>query len=198
MIYAPGMVAWGLASGGSQVDVVARWLAVAGIIIALGSAVLTWQLWRRSGPGITVLLRFDWSEWEEEGGPVGSPFTQAVEAEGSPVGSPFIQAVEVVNSGRMPAVIREVRLVFSWRVWKHDRFVKLEPAVGGFPVAVPPTGFIRAVFPRDQAWPEAGEWIWAEAIRGDGRRYKSRRLAGDFLDVPPPGYIPGEGGSELR
>jgi hypothetical protein len=167
MVRGPETAGWALAAAGSQADVLARVVAVTSLIVAVVSAVLTWYLWRRSGPEIVVLLKDNHGmEWTGRGS---------------------IAGVEVVNSGRMPAVIREVKLCWTQSQTKLDRLLigkwpgpyesTLDSPYGKWPATIEPTGFIVAAFTgRDEA---GSRWIgkaWGVAIRGDGRTYISRRI----------------------
>jgi hypothetical protein len=167
MARGPEAAGWVLAAAGPQVDVLARIVAVTSLIVAVVSVVLTWYLWRRSGPEIVVLLKDNHGmEW---------------------TGMGPIAGAEVVNSGRMPAVIREVKLRWTQSQTKLDRLLigkwpgpsesTLESPNGKWPVTIEPTGFMVAAFAgRDEA---GSRWIgkvWGVAIRGDGRTYTSRRI----------------------
>jgi hypothetical protein len=155
------MAGWVLAAGGSNVDVVARVVGVVGLVVAIGSAVLTWYLWRRSGPEIVVLLKRI----------AGDPRGLKVE-------------VEVINSGRMPVVIRDVQLRWTRRGGRsaaraagalyvgHAR--SLDPASGQYPVTIEPTGFMLAVLIPFDEYDSGLEKMWGVAVRGDGRTYSSR------------------------
>lgn len=61
-------------------------VAIAGLAVAIASVILTWYLWRRSGPEIVVVVTSVRGQW---------------------TGAGLLDGIEVVNSGRMPAVIRE-------------------------------------------------------------------------------------------
>lgn len=124
-------------------------------MVAIAGFALTWYLWRRFGPGIVVLVNTATSE----GGPVPAGFDAVVD-------------VEVRNAGRMPAMIREV----SVRIWDQEpgrrgagrpTCLTLEPTYGGFPVAIPPTGYISAKMP-DGTGVSAGSLVQGVAVLGDG------------------------------
>jgi hypothetical protein len=141
-------------------DWVARTLAVLSLVVAIAGFALTWYLWRRSGPGIVVLVNTATSR----GAPVPAGFDDVVD-------------VEVRNAGRMPAMIREV----SVRIWSQEpgrrgggrpTCLTLEPTYGSFPVAVRPTGYISAKMP-DGTGVSVGTVVQGIAVLGDGQCYES-------------------------
>lgn len=141
-------------------DWVARILAVLGLAAAIASIAITWYLWRRSGPEIVVLV----NTATGQGAPVPTGFDDVVD-------------VEVRNGGRMPAMIREVNL----RIWEQElnrrgsgspTRLALEPTYGGFPAAVPPTGYISAKM-ADGTGVSAGTLVQGVAVTGAGQVFES-------------------------
>lgn len=98
-------------------------VSIASLVVAIGAVVLTWYLWRWSGPELVVLISKDGGAW---------------------------RGIEVVNSGRMPVVIREVGVVVLED--EHDRGrwgrVRTEEHRLGqpedYPATIPPTGYFPA------------------------------------------------------
>lgn len=143
------MAGWGLATAGTHIDLVATSVAIASLAVAIGSGVLTWYLWRRSGPKIVVTHRG------------------------------WYGGVQVTNSGRMPVVIWEVGmyvLPHDSGSYSSTAQVVLYPDKGDYPVTIPPFG--AAIFPRDgrERTPDGSKITWwavdyAYAVRADGRRY---------------------------
>jgi hypothetical protein len=68
----------------ASVDVVARITGISGLVLAVGSLILTWYLWHRSGPKMKI--------------------TAFVRAETGTV------HIEVINSGRLTATVRQIVL----------------------------------------------------------------------------------------
>jgi len=149
------MPGWVLAATEQHADVLARGLAVAGLLVAIGSAVLTWQLWRRSGPSIEVRLLGPDGDWWSTVGPIAM--------------------IEVANSGRMATLIRAVE--FCCRESDGVACQLAVPLEGNFPVELPATGYIRAVpSGADEFEIENAAVIWAAAYRGDGALFMTPRL----------------------
>jgi hypothetical protein len=154
------MTGLALATAASDVDVVARTLGIAGLCVAVGSLLLTWWIWHRSGPQVAVVLK--------------------VVVEGERIkwtGRGPVDVVEVLNSGRMSVAIREVQIRYL-KVGSPDAHtVRWPPEFGGFPVHVPPTGFISVVRPKDEIFPYRDvEQVWGCAVEGAGQQHESRRI----------------------
>lgn len=148
-------------------DLLARVIAVAGLLVALGSIAVTWYLWQRSGPTLRV-----------------SSFVRADRG---------TLHLEITNSGRMPAVVRriEVRDYFRLRTtneWTRpvSRWgISLNPQRGAeqlsLPISLEPSSFVEAdvevarVFAKsDDEASEIAVRAWVQ--RGDGKWYTSRAL----------------------
>jgi hypothetical protein len=160
------MAGWALAASGSQVDAVARVLAIAGLGVAIVSVALNGYQWRRSGPALKV--RINWRRVKAEGDD-----RRSAESE--------LDGAMVMNSGRMPAVVVLALLLPVKGGW--ERSWELKPAEGEFPVTIPPTGFCHLILAGDDG-PSPEEGFRAVAVRGDGRRFRSRPFPGR---TPSPG-----------
>jgi hypothetical protein len=175
------MAGWIMAAGGSDVDVVARAVGIAGLVVAITSVTVTWQLWRHSGAEIAVRVRVRSQV----------PLTLGQNVDG----------VEVINMGRMDAVIREIRMVPAERpLFGTDDFwyaMDLELVGGEYPLTIPPTGFALAVL-KDPDRPRGAMLVQGRAIRGDGRTFVSPKMRLKRLPIqranssadPPPGSNP--------
>jgi hypothetical protein len=158
--YTPAMTGLTLGAAASDVDVVARTLGIAGLGVAIGGLLLTWWIWYRSGPQIAVVLK--------------------VEVEGERIewtGRGPVDVIEVLNSGRSSAAIREVQIRYMNDGDPRPHHVRWPAEFGGFPVHIPPTGFISAIRPKDETFPYRGvEQVWGCAIEGAEKKHESRRI----------------------
>jgi hypothetical protein len=151
----------------SNVDVVARVIAIAGLGVATASLILTWYLWHRSGPALDARVdRY-----------VGSSKREGFEKR--------IFTVDVTNVGRMPATVRSVsvarlptRWQFSWwlkfplRLLKRDWVIATDAHLleGDFPQEIPPTGYLRARAEIDaDLFIPSDRWVQVIIERGDGK-----------------------------
>lgn len=119
----------------SNVDEVARVLAIAGVVIALGSLVLTWYQWRHSGPELAA--RIETSVAKQRVGHQDEQWTFTI---------------DIWNKGRMPVTVRGVTVVrLRWRwhfSWWSNWLLRLirqdlafgntaHPVEGTFPKEIP-------------------------------------------------------------
>jgi hypothetical protein len=163
----------------SHVDIVARVIGLAGLGVAVASLLLTWYLWRRSGPALDASF---------------APQVGRAERRGF---EKLVFTVDVINVGRMPATVRRVSVArlrtrwhFSWwlnwllRLLKRDWVIDQEahPLEGDFPQEIPPTGYVRtrAEISADLFGPE-DRWVQVIITRGDGKAAFSK-------PVPAPGH----------
>jgi hypothetical protein len=160
----------------SSVDIVARTTAIAAVILALGSLLLTWYQWQHSGAELEAKI-----EAYVDKQRTGHPDEE------------WTFTVDVWNKGRMPATVRGVTVVRLHRRWQMTRWISwwfrlihqgyafgneaypvegdsLREVKGEFPKEIPPTGYLRAravmdadLFHRDI------RWVRAYIQRGDMR-----------------------------
>jgi hypothetical protein len=162
----PSMLVIASASA-SNVDVVARVIAIAGLGVATASLILTWYLWRRSGPALDARVdRY-----------VGRSERSGFEK--------LVFTVDVTNVGRMPATVRSVsvahlptRWQFSWwlkwplRLLKRNWVIATlaDPLEGNFPQEIPPTGYLRVRAEIDaDLFSPSDRWVQVIIERGDGK-----------------------------
>lgn len=151
----------------SNVDVVARVIAIAGLGVATASLILTWYLWQRSGPALDARVdRY-----------VGRSERRGFEK--------LVFTLDVTNVGRMPATVRSVsvarlpiRWQFSWwlkwplRLLKRDWVIATDAHLleGDFPQEIPPTGYLRVRAEIDaDLFSSSDRWIQVIIERGDGK-----------------------------
>ncbi len=166
------MAGWVLAADGSNVDVLARIVGVAGLVVGVGSASLTWYLWNRSGPALKVRVHL----FPSQGAARGAPAELQWEAAGA----------IITNPGRMPAVVASAFLIPKNLRQPAGEIYLLKPEEGEFPVTLEPTGYCIAVLANDRR-PRIGMPVRALAMRGDGRRFRSKAMQGTISDLPPRG-----------
>ena len=168
----------------SGVDIVARIVAIAGVVIASGSLLLTWHQWRHSGPDLDTGV-----EAYVDKERVGRRDEQ------------WIFTVDIWNKGRMPATVRDVivvRLRWRWHFsWWFNWWLRLihrnsvfgnealrvtggafpDEDEGTFPRQVAPTGYlrVRAVMDADLFKPSI-HWVQAVIRRGDIRTSYSKSI----------------------
>ena len=185
------------AAAAAQPDWLARGIAIAAALIAVGSVLSTRSLWHRGGP----LLAFDL-------------FVFAFRQPGTEVVHRIQARMEVANVGRMAASIRAVELRGPW----SPSFVSTDVTAGGFP-ELQPTEFLISngidfIVPdktvRDALDRQAPVDPFADEIlktmmtkgetlvrgrvsRGDGHTFNNARKTVIFYrDEPWPGSKPGQ------
>jgi hypothetical protein len=157
----------------SNVDMVARVIGIAGVLIAIASLAFTWYQWHHSGPGLASRVEVN----------VGKD--RAGERD-----EQWIFTIDVSNNGRMPVTVRDATLVrLRWRwhfAWWFNWWLRLirrstvfgtsaHPVDGEFPKEIPPTGYlsIRAVVDADLFEPLCTRWVQAVVWSGDMRTSRS-------------------------
>jgi hypothetical protein len=130
-------------------------VSIASLVVAIGAVVVTWYLWRRSGPEIVVIVR-------------------------KIPGGDAWRGVEVINSGRMPVVIRQVGVLIREPEREGSSQIRSTTKIGldvhpKYPVTIPPTGYLFAWWSREHGFnPDVyGGRAQGYAVRGDGRRFYS-------------------------
>jgi len=174
-----------LSAHSSSVDIVARLIAIVGVIIALTSLVFTWYQWRHSGPQLAAQL-----ERKPEKRRVGHPEER------------WTFTVQVWNKGRMPATVRSITVVYlRWRwhfsVWFHWwlRLIRRDSVTGtaANQIAGEPFQPGREIFPREIAptsYLEAKATIDASQFPSDTRWMQVVVLTGDMRSIRSPSIRP--------
>jgi hypothetical protein len=165
-----------LSAHASNVDIVARVIAIVSAAIALASLVLTSYQWRHSGPELAAKV-----EKYVRKDRVGHRDEQ------------WTFTIDVWNKGRMPHTVRDivvVRLRWRWHFsWWFNLWLRLirrpdfacctsahpvegtfpSEVEGTFPKEIPPTGYLRAraVVDADLFYPHI-RWVQALVVTGIG------------------------------
>jgi hypothetical protein len=171
----------------SNVDILARGLAFAGLAVAIASLLLTWHLWKRSGGELTATL-------------VGNVDPRYIDH----INERVVFSVDVINTGRMVATVRGVLVVRLSTRWGHVRWLRWwyrltrrDWAIGSeaypveegdevrdsreiesrYPKEIPPTGYfnVRAFMDADLVT-SRHRWAQAVVFRGDNRASYSRPI----------------------
>jgi len=86
----------------SLVDVVARWLATVGLVVAIASLLLTWRLWKRSGAELTASLTGLYLK--------GNKYNRTLDK--------IVFKIDIVNRGRMAAMIHGATVIYMNTRWR--------------------------------------------------------------------------------
>ena len=150
----------------SNVDLTARFIAIAGLALAVGSILVNWYLWHSSGPNLRV-----------------SAF---VRAETGRI------HIEVVSSGRLTATVRAVELRDHFTIpaigggtrtmsrWAMPAQPSGRAGQVTLPMELAPTDYleadieVRLVLAKSDGASEVNVRAWVQ--RGDGKWYSSRPL----------------------
>ena len=174
VFYAPAMQNIALSAHASNVDIVARVIAIVGVAIALAGLVLGSYQWRHSGPELAAKIEAYVGKDR-----VGHQDEQ------------WTFTIDVWNKGRMSATVRDILVVrlrrrwhFSWWLSWWLRLIRRDFAFGTtarpvegtfpnevkgtFPKEIPPTGYLRArtVVDADLFEPHI-RWVQAVVLTGD-------------------------------
>ena len=164
-----------LAAQDSNVDIVARVLAIVSVVIASAGIVLAWYQWRNSGPVLAADIE-DVVGKER----VGHPDEQ------------WTFTVYIWNEGRMPVTVEGVAVTrlrwrwhFSWWFNWWLRLIRRDFALGNeaelregtFPMEIPPTGYFRVKAIMDADLFDSN-FLWVQAVvySGDRRSYSSSTI----------------------